>query len=371
MRPLQNIDELDSIRGIGILLVFFFHACGFLKVNLDFMPNILSSFIKEGHSGVTLLFVLSAFLISKPYLKSMNSGILPSTRNFYLKRILKIIPLYMVMVVIASLVYGDLAKFLRALCIFWGVNGPEMHPFSNVWWALYTEIQFYLVMPFVGYLLLTKKKRLLLLMLVSVYITCYLCMQLGLILRSDISSHLRLLYSLFGKGYIFIIGILLSWFVLKYENKLKSIGNNVLLQNGAADFFFFLIILAIGLLLKWVSKVNYWNAEIMIFNWHFLEALLWSLFIITILFLPIRIKPLFSNVVLKKIGMISYSIFLIHVPVIWYGIILFSNIASCFHQSNLHPIILLISLFIITIILSSITYRFIERPFLKLKTKYK
>ena len=367
---MQNIDELDSVRGIGILLVFFHHAYGFVGLNKIYAPNILSVFITEGHSGVTLLFVLSAFLISKPYLKSINSGILPSAKNFYLKRILRIIPLYVVMVVIASLVYVDLAKFLKALCIFWGVNGPAMHPFSNVWWALYTEIQFYLIIPFVGYLLVSKK-YLLLAILVSTYITCYLCMQIGLILRNDTYfPYVRLVHSLMGRGYIFIIGILLSWFVLKYENKLKSISNNVFLQNGVSDLFFFLIILAIGLLLKWVSKVNYWNVEWMIFNWHFLEALLWSLFIITILFLPIRIKPLFSNVVLKKIGMISYSIFLIHVPVIWYGIILFSNIASCFRWSNPHPIILLISLFIITIILSSITYRFIERPFLKLKTNY-
>jgi peptidoglycan/LPS O-acetylase OafA/YrhL len=125
------------------------------------------------------------------------------------------------------------------------------------------------------------------------------------------------------------------------------------------------------LLLFLLSKIGYWNAEGMALNWHFFEAILWSLFIITILFLPIKIKPLFSNVVLEKIGMISYSIFLIHYPVLYYGNIVLSNIVSCFRWSNPPPIILLISLFIITIILSSITYRFIEKPFLLLKIKYK
>lgn len=341
-----------------------------MKININFAPNIISSFIKAGHSGVTLLFVLSAFLISRPYLKSMNRGMLPPTRNFYFKRILRTIPLYVFMVVIASLVYVDFAKFLRALCFFWGVGGSEMIPFSNVWWALYVEFQFYLIMPLVGYLLINKDRRLILFMLVAAYITVYLCMQTGLILKSNLNVYLRLLHSLIGRGYVFIIGILLSWFVLKYENKLKSVGDDVILNKGIADGFLLMVLLAIGLLLNWVTKIGYWNAESLVLNWHILEALLWSMFILIILFFPIRIKLLFSNIVLRKVGMISYSIFLIHVPVLYYGKIMFSDMASYFLWSKPHPILLLISLFIITIILASITYRFIEKPFLRIKDSF-
>jgi len=364
----KNIDELDSVRGIAILLVFFFHATPYINIKIGFVPDILSSFITAGHTGVTLFYILSALLISRPYLMSRDSNILPSTSNFYLKRILRIVPLYVVMVVIALFVHADFCKFLKALFIIWGVNGDSLQPFSNVWWAIYTEVQFYLIMPIVGYLFLNKRRRLILLILVFAYFIFYFCMQMGVIIKGE-PIYMRLLHSLVGRGYIFIIGILLSWFILKNESKLKSVIGSKYFHNGGGDLLFVLIILTIGLLLKWVSSTGYWNAEGMIFNWHFLEAMLWSLFVIAILFFPLRIKPLFINIFMEKIGLISFSVFLIHMPVIYYGLKLISKVNAQLNLAAFNPIIILLILFILTMVLSSITYKFIEKPFLAIKNK--
>src|ERR1700689_3642421 len=82
----KHIESLDGLRGIAILLVFFFH---YLPRNLY---NPLSWLASLGWSGVDLFFVLSGFLIT---------GILYDTRGssnffkvFYARRALRLFPLY-------------------------------------------------------------------------------------------------------------------------------------------------------------------------------------------------------------------------------------------------------------------------------------
>jgi len=83
-----RIPALDGVRGIAILLVMFFHffqmrgGTNFIGVHM----SILS------HLGVDLFFVLSGFLITGILLDSKHK---PNVlRNFYIRRILRIFPLY-------------------------------------------------------------------------------------------------------------------------------------------------------------------------------------------------------------------------------------------------------------------------------------
>lgn len=65
----ENLRELDCLRGIAILLVFFHHADGMLTPKLGaggIEMSALRSFVGGGHSGVSLFFVLSAFCLSLP-----------------------------------------------------------------------------------------------------------------------------------------------------------------------------------------------------------------------------------------------------------------------------------------------------------------
>ena len=66
--------ELESLRGIAILLVVVYHLAG-QPVWFGYPKWPLAHpFIDAGHSGVTLFFVLSAFLLAMPFLRERGAS---------------------------------------------------------------------------------------------------------------------------------------------------------------------------------------------------------------------------------------------------------------------------------------------------------
>jgi len=92
IRPVMP--ELDSLRGIAILLVLFFHGFGF-QFGTAPLPRLAHLFViatMPGWIGVNLFFVLSGFLITGILIESRNKT--NYYRNFYLRRALRILPAY-------------------------------------------------------------------------------------------------------------------------------------------------------------------------------------------------------------------------------------------------------------------------------------
>lgn len=88
-----RISELDSIRALAILLVIGCHYSGFCSL-FGGLPS-------DGWIGVDIFFVLSGFLITSILidLRSVQSPL----RIFYIRRLLRIFPVYYLMVLIVSL----------------------------------------------------------------------------------------------------------------------------------------------------------------------------------------------------------------------------------------------------------------------------
>src|SRR5438045_1629633 len=96
----QQITSLDGVRGIAILMVLLIHLEFFHAVpgTSSLMGHVRDLFW-AGWSGVDLFFVLSGFLITGILLDA--TGAKHYFYSFYMRRVLRIFPLYYFVVVVA------------------------------------------------------------------------------------------------------------------------------------------------------------------------------------------------------------------------------------------------------------------------------
>jgi peptidoglycan/LPS O-acetylase OafA/YrhL len=111
--------ELDGLRFYAFLGVFIYHTLPeqpafYRGLHLP-LPSLWSAVVKSGASGVDLFFALSAFLITSLLLREGEETGGISLRLFYLRRILRIWPLYLVVMAVAIV----LAHTLRSQDLPW------------------------------------------------------------------------------------------------------------------------------------------------------------------------------------------------------------------------------------------------------------
>ncbi|RZK01610.1 MAG: acyltransferase [Flavobacterium sp.] len=159
---LKHIKELDGIRAIAALMVMLFHFSGQIPATNAF-NQLFRKIAPYGQTGVTLFFVLSGFLITRILLSTKENN--NFFKTFYLRRALRIFPLYYLYLIIELIIVPSISKgptiesntwyfwfYLQnfAFTFDWPANGP------NHYWSLAVEEHFYLFWPFLVYFLNEK-----------------------------------------------------------------------------------------------------------------------------------------------------------------------------------------------------------------------
>jgi peptidoglycan/LPS O-acetylase OafA/YrhL len=163
--------ELDVARFLAFLLVFIHHTlpstedfrvARFLK---GFVPAI-DAFSDACSFGLSLFFTLSAFLICELLLRERESSGTVSIMQFYIRRILRIWPLYylglalgVIFIFLPGSQPGDITK-ISWYAIFMGswycvTHIPSALPVSPLW-SISVEEQFYLFAPWIAKFLTRK-----------------------------------------------------------------------------------------------------------------------------------------------------------------------------------------------------------------------
>ncbi len=107
--PLRTqMPELNTLRGLAVLLVLFFHGFGFefTTRGLSGVAKLFVAATLPGWMGVNLFFVLSGFLITGVLLDS--KGRTDYFRRFYYRRALRILPIYYAVLAVLGVLYGVL-----------------------------------------------------------------------------------------------------------------------------------------------------------------------------------------------------------------------------------------------------------------------
>jgi peptidoglycan/LPS O-acetylase OafA/YrhL len=154
----QEIRALDGLRAVAALSVVIYHVMISTNVHVVFFGQNLDFLWFYLESGVDLFFVLSGFLLFMPYARAMlQARPLPSARRFYQRRALRILPAYWVC--LAALVFVQLPAFhskggvedILTHVVLLHDDFPDFNrTIEGPFWTLAVEAQFYVVLPLIA-----------------------------------------------------------------------------------------------------------------------------------------------------------------------------------------------------------------------------
>ena len=157
---LAYIPAVDGVRFLAILLVFLFHAAQYFDALWAAPPDlspVLQVPLEYGHKGVPLFFMLSGFIVSLPFARYyLGSGDKIQLKDYFLRRFIRIEPPYLISMLIFFLIallhtpgaWKHLSLSLAASCIYLHTIIFHHFPYINgVAWSLELEVQFYCLGP--------------------------------------------------------------------------------------------------------------------------------------------------------------------------------------------------------------------------------
>jgi len=331
---IQKFDNLQILRAISVIFVVGFH----LRI-----PG-----FNSGYLGVDIFLIISGFLMAEIFQKSSSLSLLTRALKFYFKRIKRLVPAYLITSLLSSLVFyilvlpheririieQNLSNFLFLTNV---TNWLENQYFSTAllrptlsFWSLALELQFYIIFPFLFVYFGNKK----------IPILALFCISIALYLILNRLSPSTSFYLLPTRLWEFSIGMLIG------------------VTHRSHSFFFLRKRLAFTIL----SCLLVFSIIIMQFTISEnsgLRNLLIAILAGGALISSLTITSI--NVFQKylvKVGDFSYSIYLVHLPII-------TAIGYRKFEGNNVPNSvgsLILALFLITIF-SFLSYRYVENSF--------
>ncbi|WP_337884341.1 acyltransferase [Fischerella thermalis] len=400
---IQNHNRLDvllALRGFACLMVVIIHCApprnALIYQNYDFSWILFS----HGAVAVWIFFCLSGYLMGKAFFTERYSSDVTGVFNFWRNRAIRILPLYYFAILILSIfVYPDVLKFenwgyLLRICTFTfnPYIASQSIAFNDVFWSLSTEVQFYIIIPFIYNLsksLVFNQKYVIATAILIILIVFFSKTLSWFSFFHQINHQMEYAFKywytpIFNNIDIFLCGFLVNA-LIKFQ---KPISHNIEYRFHHKVFWnkkYLSIILMILLYLftahhlyhqeLWglTNRPGGWRTITTIFIFQPLTAVITSFFIFSfesdnyqiyskneklsfasVLKNPLRLLELFGN--------LSYGIYIWHMPILGKIYSLFTSnipIEAFYHR--------LLATLILSVILATVTYYLVELPATKWK----
>lgn len=359
--------NLDGLRFFCFLFVFFFHS---FYTEYDYISSDpVYRFVKfrifgNGNLGVNFFFVLSGFLITYLLIIEKQRTAI-NIKNFYIRRVLRIWPLFFFCVFFGFVLFpqfkmlfgvagNETAKPLYYLLFinnFDFISNPPDSSVLSVLWSVAIEEQFYLVWP---------------LLLGVIPVRYFYVIFFAVILQSIAfrfiytDPHLHEYHTLSCIGDM-AIGALGAWamcFLPLLQSKIRALSKVYI-------WLLYFLVIAIFLFRKDIMDINPVVTAIE-------RTLIAAIFLCVILEQNYADSSLFklSRIpLITSLGKRTYGLYCLH----FIGILFATTVSKIFHfNTSLWQILLVdttVALFS-TLLLAEISYRFYEKPFMRLKEKF-
>ena len=348
------IREIDGLRFLAIFPVVVQHLSERLERNtvIAFQQGYefdISTFItNRGFIGVYIFFIISGFILAKPFAAfRLKGGRKISLKSYYVRRITRLEPPYIIVMIVISVAllvmgyfsWSELYPHLAASIFYmhsiiyhsWSIINPPV-------WTLEIEVQFYIMAPFLALgIFAIKNKRVRRFGLIGVILILLLLQD-----YFDV-AHGYTVLTILAHIHYFIIGFLLvDIYLNEWENGIIK-----------RAYFNYLAILS------FVGAMVLWSWDHYLIN-RILFAL--SLFILVYsVFRSTWVNRFFTLPWITAIGGMCYTIYLIHLPIIEF----FITYSKEIQVSNIFTINFIIQLLLLIPILltfSIVFYLLIEKP---------
>ena len=333
--------EIDGLRALAVLPVIFFHA-GFTSFS-------------GGYVGVDIFFVISGYLITSIIINEKQNNNF-SLINFYERRARRILPaLFLVMLISMPLgwflmlpdQFTDFGKSLYATSLFssnilfWLQSGyfdgpAELKPLLHTW-SLAVEEQYYLFFPILVMIIWNLGKKWMILLISLIGLVSLVFAQIA-----SYESPSANFYLLPTRIWELVLGVLSAFYLFN-----KPPGFNILNKN-TSDI---LSILGLGMI---VFSVFIFNKFTPFPSFYSLLPTIGTLLIILFATKNTRVGKVLSFSPLVGVGLISYSLYLWHQPLLAFG-----RIRNLGTLSNSETFFLIG----ISFILAFISWKYLEKSF--------
>ena len=359
----KYLPSIDSLRALAVLAVIIYH------VDVNYLPG--------GFLGVDLFFVLSGYLISSLIIKEFKKTGTVNLYNFYIRRARRLLPAVYFMITIGLVVmvlFNEVLLRKSHLDAIFGYiyssnwwyifhkldyfdSFGAQSPFKHLW-SLAIEEQFYMIFPLLFLLVNGKKKS-----KDGTYKLNknFLYVVLGLILVSliahillfDINNISRIYFGTDTRAFSLLVGVVgaILYPMERLHSKVTPQQNMIYSVVSLASIATLITVMV------YTSEYNTW-----LYRGGFLLVAILGLIVIissgkqhTLMSKLLSFKPVVF------IGKISYSLYLWHFP-----ILVLTTPVSEIGNPNIIFVILRV---ILTFVLATASYMFVETPIRKLGFK--
>lgn len=410
-RPNERYTVIDGVRACSILYVIFYHAllAVLMGHEADFLAFIQQTpwyfqWVLMGDRGVDSFFVISGFLIGQMLFKEHAKTGTINIKRFYIRRILRLAPAYYLIIalfivfagpsVIQKIMhktgvdlyqatiafYQHMLAFVLYLNNFLSMQNSHIH-FA---WSLAIEEQFYILFSLFmmfGFYRIKNKLQFMVLLFLSSFVVRFVFFLIypELLVTGDvllagppviIEAYWNIIYdNLYTRYGSIIPGIILAYLYANHWQAVKKFMTPA--RSNAIVLFATVVVCTVSVLPVFSGQeMPLWLHYVFHVAHRNLYAMSIALFILASMFpfgLGGMLNKLLSLKLFYPVSQLSYSIYLIHLPIV---ILVCLGLRAMGHIPELsYPNLFIVVIFslIPLMLMSSIIYVFIERPFMKMR----
>ncbi len=330
--------EIDGLRALAVIPVIFFHA----GIN----------FFSGGFVGVDVFFVISGYLITTIIIRELNNNTF-SIKSFYERRARRIFPALIFIILISSIISfifltrSELVSYFKSVIatllffsnLYFYKTSPyfrsesDLEPLLHTW-SLSIEEQFYIMFPITLLLFYKFFKRYIFLMLIFGFVaSLFICQFLALKTSGTLNF-----YFTFSRAWELALGAICAYIIIY-----KNLSYSVLIKN---------LLSTVGVILILFSVFSF-SRQTVFPSFYTLVPTIGTSLIILFADRHTFINKILSIKFLVGIGLISYSLYLWHQPLLAFGRIFFDDLS----------IVQKLILIFLSVLMSIFSYFFVEKIF--------